>query len=63
MRMRMARLQVQRLRRPATLTRQEAPARVLQQWWCVTHPPPVASSAVGYREHAAAFDVSSGLAV
>ena len=49
---------VQRLRRAATLTRQDAAARVLQQWWCVTHPPPVVTSATSFCEHAAALDVS-----
>ena len=58
MHLRLARLLVERLGRAAALTRQEAAARVLQQWWCVTHFPTVATSATSFCEHAAALEVS-----
>ena len=54
----LARLLVQRLGRAAALTRQDAAARVPQQWWCVTHPPPVATSAISFCEHATSLEVS-----
>ena len=60
MRVRFVHLLVQRRQCAATLNGQEVAARVQQQRWCVTHPPPVASWTIGFREHAAALDVSSG---